>query len=87
MSDALEPELDKESLRVLRAIPILYEDSATVWCIAETVESYDLQDLLLTLHGLVHLDYAALTHRKPSRWRRTSKGNRAVSESSGKRAA
>ncbi|MGH2878931.1 MAG: hypothetical protein ACRDK4_04900 [Solirubrobacteraceae bacterium] len=90
MSGVLEPTLDRESLRVLRAIPECGRDewarrrldeAATVWQIAEALNSADLKDVQLTLNGLEHLRYAVSSSsasRKRMVWWRTPKGDRAV---------
>lgn len=87
---ALEPTLDKVSLSVLRALPACGEDewrplgldeAVTVWQVGEVVDSINLPDVLLTLNGLVHLDYARTTDsRSRGRpvWWRTRKGDEAA---------
>jgi hypothetical protein len=90
MSVALEPVLDRESLRVLRAIPECGEnqfrsrtifEAVTLWQVAETIDSTDLRDVQLTLNGLVHLGYTDHTVskiRKRQVYWRTRKGDDAV---------
>ena len=89
---ALEPKLDPISLEVLRAIPACgtgaefrrraVDEAWTLWQIGEEIRSSDLADVLLTLNGLVHLNYACQT-RSVSRQRtvywRTVRGDEAVS--------
>jgi len=90
---ALEPELDKESLKVLRAVPEYGEgrgnpwrrrdvsEAASLWQIAETVDSTDLNDVRLTLNGLMHLEYvtrAESQSRKRQVWWRLPKGDEAA---------
>ena len=87
---ALEPKLDPISLEVLRAIPACGKDewrergiheTLTLWQIGEAVRSTDLADVLLTLNGLVHLDYAFQSRsaiRMMTVYFRTQKGDGAV---------
>lgn len=85
----LEPKLDRESLRVLRAIPASGgEDMAayrksmpSIWQIAEALDTTDLNDLKLTLNGLAHLGYVS-NARGYRIWWRTQKGDDALGNAS-----
>lgn len=91
MSDVktLEPGLTKTDKRVLAAIPASYdgpspipvEHSATIWQIAEALDTDDLQDVRRTLRGLEHLGYvfnARSASRKRMVWFRLDKGDEAI---------
>lgn len=87
----LEPKLTAYDLRVLRVVPeggedwLLLkrkvEDAATVWEIAERLDTLDLHDLLVSLRGFKHLDYvfaATSKSRRRTVYWRTAKGDAAV---------
>jgi hypothetical protein len=89
-SNALEAALTKHDKAVLSAITACGPDewakrdlgmAATIWQIAETLNTEDLPDLHRTLNGLIHLEYA---HSCESRARqrcvywRTRKGDKVL---------
>lgn len=88
----LEPNLSREDLRVLRVVPEcgpsewVFRDTgmaASVWEIAEWLDTWDLSALRLTLNGLAHLEYVRSTEsrsRKRRVWWRSAKGDTAVAE-------
>jgi len=91
VSDALEPTLDEASLAVLLAVPECGEGNpwrrrethevASLWQVAEAVDSTDLADVKLTLNGLMHLEYIVRSEsrsRKRDVWWRLPKGDKAA---------
>jgi hypothetical protein len=89
--DTLEPCLTKADKAVLAAVTACGPDewakrelgmAATVWQIAETLDTNDLADLGRTLNGLQHLGYVCRAHsRARKRWVywRTRKGDEVLS--------
>lgn len=85
--DTLEPGLTKGDKRVLAAITACGPDdwakrelgmAATIWQVAETLDTQDLADLRRTLNGLEHLGYitwARSASRKRRVYWRTAKGD------------
>lgn len=83
-ASTLEPKLTKLDLAVLRAVPAFYAEgdvAASIWQIAETLDTTKMDDLLMTLGGFEQLDYVrgVVSRRRGRRvYLRTAKGDEAI---------